>query len=143
MAQKQTVFVKHIPTALTDVLERLMKKDEAQRGFVIVEHDPTGRYLQFCTEPVTGKLLFDEGGFTNSVRLPPYVMKPMPTVRSAVLSAEMLVRSMNGPGWSLRGDDEVTITEDDSESRWRGLKRKVKSWLAGPEGAPEPEPTEA
>jgi hypothetical protein len=138
MAQKQTVSVERLRPALAEALERLMKKDEARRGFVIVDHEPTGRYLQFCTELETGKLLFDVGGFTGSARPPPYVMKPMPTMRSAVLTTEMIVRSANGPGWGLTSEDEVTITEDDTEGGGRRVLRKTKEWLAGLLSVPEP-----
>lgn len=132
------MLVQDVRPALADALERLMKKDEAQRGFVIVDHEPTGRYLQFCTELETGKLLFDEGGFTNALRPPPYVTTPMPSVFRAVVTAEALMRSASMAGWQLIGEDEVTITEDDTEGRGRRLLRKAKRWVEDLLGAPEP-----
>jgi hypothetical protein len=130
VATKQTVKVSRLRSDLADALERLLKKDPAQLGFVIVEQLDV-RYLQFCTDKETGKqLLFDEGGFCNVHRPVSSIhMKPLPTVRSAVLTAEMCIRSMNGPGWGLAGDDEVTITEDDCESRWKGLMRESREWF--------------
>ena len=126
--QKQTVLMEQLRPALTDALDRLVKKDLAQHGFVIVDHGPTKRYLQFCTDPATGVLLFDEGGVTDAVRLPPYEQTPMPDVLSAVARAEVLMRSF--AGWSLSSEDEIAITEDDSESRWKGLLRKMKERIA-------------
>lgn len=124
---KQTVLVEQLRPTLIDALERLMKKEEAQRGFVIVDHAPTGRYLQFCTELETGTLLFDSGGRTGVVRLPPFITEPMPSVSHGVLAAETLIRGSYG--WSLSAEDELTITEDDSESRRRRLVRKAVEWV--------------
>lgn len=127
VATKQTVRVEQLRPALIAALERLVKKEEAQRGFVVVDHEPSGRYLQFCTELETGTLLFDTGGRTGVVRLPPFVMEPMPSVSHGVLAAETLIRGYDG--WALSAEDELTIKEDDSESRRRRLVRKTLEWF--------------
>ena len=127
--QKQTVLMEQLRPALFDALERLVKKEPARRGHVIVDHEPTGRYLQFCmgVDIHPGVLLFDEGGFVN-VPKTEFVMEPMPDVLSAVVRAEVLMRSF--VGWSLSSEMEITITEDDGENRWKGLFRKMKERLA-------------
>lgn len=136
MGTRQVVRVEQLRSALTDALERLVKKDRAQLGFVVVEQ-PDVRYLQFSTDPESGGLLFDEGGFTGVYRPPPFVTKPVPDPFRAATIAEVQIRSYSG--WSLSSEDKVTIVEDDCESRWRGLLRKVKEQLTE---ALMPEPVE-
>ena len=59
MATITTVPASEIEPALTAALMRLVEKEVARRGFVIVEHEPSGRFFQFCTELGTRKLLYD------------------------------------------------------------------------------------
>lgn len=128
MPAKQTVRVQDLRAALTDALERLENKAEAQRGFVIVDHDPTGRYLQFCTKPETRELLFDEGGFTGVPRFE-FDMKPVSSARAGAVAAEQLIRGYTG--WSLSSEDMVSITEDDAEGGGRRILRKAREWVSG------------
>lgn len=127
MSKKQIVRVQDLRAALTDALERLESKAEAQRGFVIVDHDPTGRYLQFCTKPETRELLFDEGGFRGVPKFE-FDMRPMPNARAGAVVAEELIRGY--AGWALSSEDMVSITEDDAEGRGRRVFRKAKEWIS-------------
>jgi hypothetical protein len=106
---KRTLAVQDLPRALTEALERLVKKDEAYHPFVIVGHVPTARFLQFAGS--TEKLLYD-------VPQMGIVGRPC-TISSGVMDAMVLVRSERH--WSLAPDDLVTLTEDEDR---RGLRRR-------------------
>lgn len=116
MATRQSMNVAALPLALTDALGRLVKKDVAQRGFVIVDHDSTGRFFQYCTALSSRQLLYD---------VPQLGIVTQPcTLTEGVESGMALVER-----WGLADDELVTLTEDDSESGRRRLTRKAKEWL--------------
>lgn len=113
---KKNVPVSDIEIELTAALTRLVRKDPVQFGFVVVEHDPTGRFFQFCAELGTRKILYD-------VPQLGIVIQPC-TLSDGVARGTDLVRRRD-----LEETEQLTITEDDGESGRRRLIRKTKEWL--------------
>ena len=116
MATRITVSVSDIERELIAALRRLVEKGPARRGFVLVSHDPTGRFFQFGTELNTRRLFYD-------VPQIGIVARPC-TLPEGVASAMALVKR-----WGLNETVRLTLIEDDSESGRRRLVRKTKEWL--------------
>ena len=116
MATITTVPASEIESALTAALKRLVDKDVARRGFVVVRHEPTSRFFQYGLEVGTRRLFYDVpqlGVVAESCSLP-----------EGLAFGVHLVEC-----WRLAPNEPLTLTEDDSESGRRRLVRKTKEWL--------------
>lgn len=114
--QQRAVPVSDIERELTAALMRLVQKDLAQRGFVIVRHDPTKRFFQYGVALNTRQLLYD-------VPQIGIVARPC-TMREGVEAGMALIGR-----WVLPETALLTLTEDDGESGRRRIVRKAKEWL--------------
>jgi len=113
---KKTVPVICIEHELTEALRRLVEKDPSRRGFVVVRHEPTERFFQFCTELNTRQLCYD---------VPQIGVEARPcTLFEGVASGMALIDR-----WGLNETAQLTLIEDDTESGRRKLTRKAKEWL--------------
>jgi hypothetical protein len=115
LVDKRVVLVKHLPYALTAALQRLMEKERCERRpFVIVDHEGTGRFMQFCSSLSGEQLLFDVP------QLGIYA-EPCEDIQDGVVHADLLVSSV----WSLDGDEQLTITEGENKD---GPKKRLAKW---------------
>lgn len=114
--QQQTVPVSSIERELAAALMRLVQKDLAQRGFVIVRHDPTKRFFQYCVALNVRQLLYG---------VPQIGIVGRPCTLQEGLDAGMALIER----WALPETALLTLTEDDGESGRRRIVRKVKEWF--------------